>query len=501
MLRIISRLLLVSVVAASVLGCRALHSPNNGQEVCGANASVRFLGYLPNASSSVQIQISPTGTGSWTNVGTATTASSGNTVDGTVYYRFDKSMQLAQWTSVAEGGAQLRTFVRARTWVPQSATVPVPYWSYLTTFDVVPPLGTTPLTCGAQQMENGLSAVEANNACASPDSPVVELLAPHQTACGGCTSVVVNGNVVINSPLTAAQYVCTQTINGSLTVTQAAPEIVPLPALQTISGDVTLDHSVPFQQLGSTYYRRRFIETPALTSIGGDVTLYARRSAGPKAVLMGLDAVTSVGGDITITLNDANPHVFAALTSHEGDITIHGDSANYGELDVNASGALASLTQVTGDVVVSDFFSALYFFNALEEIDGDLTIGDLRLHASFGALQDVSGDLELLAVKQIVSTWTNAVDVAGELGIVGHASQTGLTSFPIGPMQAQALRIENNAALAALSGASFQVGAGNITIAGNPALSQCEVNAFLAQQQAGGWTGTASVSGTLPCAR
>jgi len=32
-------------------------------------------------------------------------------------------------------------------------------------------------------------------------------------------------------------------------------------------------------------------------------------------------------------------------------------------------------------------------------------------------------------------------------------------------------------------------------------LSQCQVDSFLAAQQTGGWSGTASVSGTQPCAR
>ena len=85
---------------------------------------------------------------------------------------------------------------------------------------------------------------------------------------------------------------------------------------------------------------------------------------------------------------------------------------------------------------------------------------------------------------------------------VGHPLQQGLSSFPIGPMQAHSLRIENNAALSSLTGATFQVGAGNIIIAGNAVLSQCQVNTFLSAQQAGGWTGVASVSGPLPpCAR
>jgi hypothetical protein len=478
-------------------GCANLQSPRNGQQVCGANADVAFTGYIPFAGKSVQIQIATAATGPWTTVGTATSATSNPyTLDGANYYKFSKSFQLSKWTSVAEGGAQLHTFVRARVYV-DGGFVPNPYWVQLTTFDAN---GATPLECLSARVNAGDTGPEANSYCASDESPVVELFAPPQTTCGGCTNVVVNGNVTIDSPLTAAQYVCTQTVNGSVTVTQGAPEVVALPALQTITGNVTFDYSFPIVYSGSPSFRRRFIELPVLSSIGGDVSLDANRRQGAKLVPNGMDAVTSVGGDITITLYDANPNVFGGLTSHEGNITIQG--YQNGQLDVNIGASFENLTEVTGDVLVRRFFATNGVLNALEVIDGNLTVSELRFYPSqsFQGLETVTGDFEWNYMKQHGGPWTNTVTVGGDLAFTGHlAWATNLSLLPVGAAPVHGLRIQNNAGLNNLTGTSFQVGAGDIVISGNPALSQCQVNTFLAAQQAGGWTGNAVVSGTLPC--
>jgi hypothetical protein len=479
-------------------GCASLHSPRNGQQVCGANATVTFSGYVPFSNKSVQIQQAPSPTGPWTTVGSITSSSTVSyTIDDVDYYYFTKGYQLSKWTSVAEGGAQLHTFVRARLYVDQF--VPTPTWRTLSTFDMTPPSGSTTLECLNIRVQAGDTGIQATEYCASDESPVVEVLAPPQTTCGGCTSTVVNGNVTINSPLSAAQYVCTQTINGSLIVTEAAPEVVPLPALETVTGNITADYSFPFVYQAANTYRRRFIDMPVLSSIGGDVSLDAKRWQGTKAVPNGLDAVTSVGGDITITLWDANPNVFAGLTSHTGNLTIQGFVS--GQLDVYLGNSFENLTEVTGDVLVRRFFATNGALMALESVDGDLTVGELRFYPSqsFTSLESVSGDFEFNAMKQLGGPWTNAVTIGGELRYIGHTSIANFSAMPLAGAQVNALRIENNAVLNSLTGTTFQVGGGDIVISGNPALSQCQVDAFLAAQQAGGWTGSAVVSGTVGC--
>ncbi len=494
-------LLLLASCALVVGGCYSLQSPTNGQVVCGADANVRFTGYVPGTGRSVQIQHAIAASGPWATLGSATSGGQGQTFDDVTYYRFDKSFQLSRWSPVAEGGNQQRTFVRARTWVEGAGAQPA-HWQYLDSFDVNLPQGSTPIGCMSERMQAGATSLQAHDYCESDESPVVEVLAPATTTCNLCTEVVVNGNVTIDSALSAARYSCTETINGNLTVTSAAPEQLGLPELESVSGHVNMDYAFPFTQYAQTQYRRRLINLPALATIGGDVTLYAKRTdSSNKLSPNGMDAVTEIGGDITITCFDTNPNVFDSLTSHTGNITIQGD-LNGGALDVSASGAFQNLTEVTGNVHVHRFFATTGMFMALEQINGNLTVGDLRFYPSqsFTSLENVSGNFHFVAMKQIGNTWVNSVDVGGELGYIGHTTGTTLT-IPLPNAQVGALRIEGNTALTTLTGNSFQVGAGSIVITGNPVLSQCQVNSFLAAQQAGGWSGTSSVSGTLPCAR
>lgn len=499
----ILRLTRVAVLAACALfasGCYNMHSPLNGEQVCGADANVRFMGYVPGANRTVQIQHAVAANGPWTSLGTATSAATpAVTLDDVKYYRFDKQFQLSKWSSVAVGGTQIHTYVRARVWVEEGFGSPA-HWDLLSTFDVQTPIGISPTDCMYQRMQAGDTSLAANEYCKSDQTPVVEVRAPAQTTCGLCTEVAVAGNVVIDSARSAARYSCTETIGGNFTVTTAAPELFALPELESVGGNIDFDYSVPVVQSGTTLYRRRFINLPVLETIGGNANLYAKRTSGDKAVPNGLDAVTSVG-DITITVYDANPNVFDGLTSHTGNITVQGDT-NGGALDVYAAGSFSNLTEVTGDVLLHRFFSTGGMFMALEEVNGNLTVGTLRFYPSqsFTSLGYVSGNFHFVNMKQMGGAWTNTVNVGGELGFIDHTNQATMV-IPLVNAQVGALRIENNAAITTINGNSFQVGAGNIVIAGNPVLSQCQVNTLLAAQQAGGWPGTASVSGTLPCAR
>jgi len=497
----LNRIFVLFTGALLAIGCYNMHSPLNGGEVCGADAHVRFVGYVPGPNRSVQIQHAATATGPWTNLGTATSASTnGATYDDVTYYRFDKSFQLSKWSSVAVGGAQIHTYVRARVWVEAGFGMPA-HWELLDTFDAQTPIGTSPIDCMYQRMQAGDTSLQANDYCKSDEAPVVEVIAPADTTCDLCTEVNVAGDMVIDSARSAARYACTETIGGNFTVTSAAPELFTLPELESVGGNIDFDYSVPVVQYNSTYYRRRFIELPVLETIGGDANLYAKRTDGTKAVPNGLDAVTSVG-DITITVYDANPNVFDGLTSHTGNITIQGD-VNGGALDVFAGGSFSNLTEVTGDILVHRFFATGGMFMALEQVNGDLTVGTLRFYPSqsFVSLANVTGNFHFVNMKQMGNAWTNTVSVGGELGFIDHTSQATMV-IPLVNAQVGSLRIENNATLTTITGNTFQVvGSGGIVIAGNPALSQCQVNTLLAAQQAGGWTGTATVSGTVPCAR
>jgi hypothetical protein len=93
-------------------------------------------------------------------------------------------------------------------------------------------------------------------------------------------------------------------------------------------------------------------------------------------------------------------------------------------------------------------------------------------------------------------SWPALTTVGGELAVV-HSVGSALKALPVGASSVGARRLENNTIL---TGTSIHVvGAGPSAISGDPALSECEVNTFLAAQQAAGWTGAAVVSDTVPC--
>jgi hypothetical protein len=253
-------------------------------------------------------------------------------------------------------------------------------------------------------------------------------------------------------------------------------------------------------QNSSTLYNARTIDFPVLTSIGGNVSLSGRTNQAPPTTPTGLHAVTSVGGDIDIRLYGANPNVFSSLTHLDGNLTIRGWTST-GNLDISGGATLAALTSVGGNVRVSSFYSTLNMLNALETVGGNLTLERLRLYAgpSFQSLESVQGNLHFVRMTQFGGLWPALSSVGGELGIIDQTLTDDLSDvLSLGAVSVHALRLENNTVLDNLDG-TFQVGAGNIEIHANPLLSQCEVNDFLASQQAGGWSGVASVSGTLAC--
>lgn len=484
-----SRLFFLSLLLPAALCQSCMFGPENGDEVCGANASVTFKGYLPAASTGVSLHYATSPDGPWTTFASATSQPTGITYAGATYYYFKTSAQIPKWAS---DGSTLRTYVRARYGISS-------YTVYLATFDAPGPGGASGLSCIFTQTNAGDTMSEAINACRSSSSPVVSITAPAQSACG-CTNTIVNGNLMIDSAISAADHVCVQQVNGNMTITEDAPEVVPFPSLTQIAGDVDFNYSCPKPEYGQTPYERRTIDAPVLTSIGGSALLTARRDLGPKQVPQGLDAVTFVGGDITLTLRDANPQVFNGLTSHTGNVTIQG-FVN-GNLDINAGGSFQNLTTVTGDLLAQRFYAANGFYQSIQTVNGSVTVGDVRFYpgSSFNSLHTVTENLVFDATKVLGPPWATACTVGGELRFVNQTSIM-LSAMPATLTTVQGLRLENNPNLADLSGTAFQLGAGNVFISGNPSLPQCEVDAFLAGQAAGGWTGSAFVTGTNsnPC--
>lgn len=484
----VAALALVLVVVPSA----CLFSPENNAQVCGANASVTFSGFVPQAGALVAFQAAPSATGPWTTFSSVNASTQALAYAGGTYYAFNRTTSIPTWSSE---GAWVRTYVRARLTHSSGNT------SDLFTFDRPPPGGQSGLSCINARVSTGDNLLTAIGACDSATSPVATLRAPALSTCP-CTATVVTGNLVIDSARAAAEHVCTTAVTGDLTITEATPESLHFPALTTVGGDVDFSYAFPSVTPLGIRYVRRSIDASALTTVGGDVRLYARRDEGEKAAPQGLNAVTSVGGDITLTLHDTNPQVLNGLTSVAGSVTIQGPPPS-GNLDINAGGSFQALTSVGGDLRVRHFFSANGFFPAVQSVGGHVLVGDVRLHPSpsFNALATVTGDVRFESTKQLGPPWPTTTSIGGDLVVSAVSGMGSLADVPTTLGAVGGLRLLGNTNLSTLSGKSLQLGARDVVISGNPVLPQCRVNTFLAAQTAGGWTGAASVSGTAagPC--
>ena len=469
-----------------------MFTPENNAEVCGANASVTFSGFVPQPGALLDLQVAPSPTGPWTTFSSVNASTQGYAYAGGTYYNFNRVTSIPTWVSE---GAWVRTYVRARLSLSSG------YTGYLYTFDRPAPGGPNGFSCINARVTAGDNIVTAVGACDSASSPVATLRAPALSACP-CTATVVTGDLVIDSARMAAAHVCTTAVTGNMTITEATPEVLHFPALTQVGGDVDFNYAYPAPAFNGIAYQRRTINAAALTTIGGDVRLYARRDEGDKAAPQGLNAVTSVGGDITLTLRDTNPQVLNGLTSVAGSVTIQGPPPN-GNLDINAGGSFQALTTVGGDLTVRYFYAANGFFPAVQHVGGHVLVGDVRLYPtpSFNALATVAGDVRFEATELLGAPWPTPTSIGGDLVVSNVSGLTSLANVPTTLTSVGGLRLLGNTNLTTLSGKSLQLGARDVAISGSPSLPQCRVDAFLAAQSAGGWTGLASVSGTAagPC--
>lgn len=470
-------------------GC--LLTPNQGDVLCGADKSVTFSGYSNAPNQTVYLQASASRTGPFTTLTTAVTSATALNYHGTNIYSFSKATPITQWNSI---DSTLYTYVRAVIYPTGSFQSP----SYLTTFDTQPPAGTNAASCINTRMNAGDNLNQAISYCGSDDSPVAEITAPAVSTCP-CTAAAVNGNVTITNANQAAAYRCTTSISGNLTITDAAPEHVALQNLTSIGGIAEL-HYEHVSPTNPALFTTRVIDLPVLTTIGGNVALTGRTIESVSGTPNGLHAVTSVGGNINIRVYGTNPNVFSALTSFNGDLLIEGWTGAAGNLDLGGGSMLANLVNVGGNVHVRGFFSTNNVLNKLQTVGGNLAVERVRFYpsVSFNKLVTVTGNLSFIFMKELGPPWPMVQTVGGELGFFNHPTFTNLSAMPVQNANVHALRIEGNTMLNQL-GTTNHVGSGDIHIHGNPALSQCTVNTFLAAQTAGGWTGASYVSETLAC--
>ena len=347
---------------------------------------------------------------------------------------------------------------------------------------------------------------EAISACYTP---YLYLHQPH----------VYQGDLNIVGAAQAAPHQCTTKVVGNLTVDNVTDPLVALPSLHDVTGnvDITLRRFVDSSSNPPKYPAGRF-DSPILASIGGNVAVHTVRDPSIPGVsfgstyYFGLDGVTSVGGDIFIE-NTAFPgHAFVlnALLTHDGNVTIHWDPN-----DVNATHALSSLREVTGNVTVTVNPNANSMLRALEHIGQDLDISTSAGHWHtntnawfFESLTTVDGNLTLHKPETSCTTLVALEYVGGALTFEGSYLYTDgyLGSKNAAPLSVGAFAVIDGDAPIVPAGPDLEVrNDGAVTLTNAPNLCDCSTSEFVMQLEASGWGGTATISGNgatascMPC--
>jgi hypothetical protein len=294
------------------------------------------------------------------------------------------------------------------------------------------------------------------------------------------------GDLLIDDPVEATTHSCVSSVSGTLTIgDHVRMDRVTLPALTSIGNHADLLYTMgDYTRHGD----RRVIELPALTSVGGDLLIEAYYSeAASPAFDVGMNALTSVGGDIDFYARNGGFSGLAGLTSHAGDIHLHGPY-----LDVQGSMLMPNLAHVGGTLRCEGFFQFTTFFQGLVDVGGDLEFIAVRKNGGFSLLTEVGGDLVLDPTS--FSPLPLLADVGGSvvLDSTGFGASLDVSSVPT---DVHGLLVTNNPGLSVLDSGLRVVGSGPITIQNNPALPTCAANNYVAAQTASGWTGTALVSG------
>jgi hypothetical protein len=465
-----------ALLLVATLGAACMLTPANGDALCSKDTPLTFGGFVPTADATVVVEASTSAAGPFVTVAQTLSNHVASTTD---LFEWRTGAVIATWASTRGG---YETFVRARVLGSGSSSFT------LITFDnATVGGGDSGLACLIRNWaREGTSAAFT---CRSASSPIVHLTAPLASTCSCALSHT--GNVNISRVEDVEQWKCLQTLDGNLTA-YAPSSYLPgftLPALNSITGSVTIDYSPPgFRGLGPPQVRD--INFPALTTIGGGVNASFTNSGivGP-VIDVDMPLMTSLGGDITATIQHSSPNLkgLSGLITMPGNVSLHGVS------DLFAFQFLNHLEHVSGNVLIDSGNSTGGMFGALVSIDGNLVLQHPLLYATFGFgnLQTIGGSFQLLATE-----WPPmGPHLFGQLASVGGA----LTVSEVGPhdfsrLGAASLNVGGltvtNADLCSMNAAALHVATGGaITITGNAHLTNADANAFVTAQQLAGWTG------------
>lgn len=477
-------------VLMALTSAACVSAPADDTPLATTRSVVSFSGYDLSPSSAVELEVAPQKSGPFVQFATAQTSAQAITLqDGTKLYPWRVSSAVPSWKPIC-GGSE--AYVRARS---QSGY-------FLLTYEGEGEGGApSGVACVLDKLADGEPTLASMVSCASPDAPVIRLTAP-----SGGLPTTHSGDVTVSTQAEADLYACIEQIDGSLTIAESGELSIAMPALQQVTGDLSLAW-VRDPAVSSFLPQVRSIDLSALHTVGGSVVgTYHGIAADYISFDMRLEALTSVGGDISLELlNTSNGDLqgFDSMLAHTGNITVLGGTG-----DAAWYGLFPSLESVTGDVHVRTGHSTYGIMGELTSITGDLWVEGSLLQTgggsgSFPLLQTVTGDLTFTdlgtaGAGAIVQALTS---VGGVLSI----SDTGafLESLTLGAAAGVALHgltLANNANLATWDNTNWHVvGSGAISIVDNPSLPACAAEDFVAAQQAAGWTGTPALAGNPAC--
>ena len=477
----------VIVLAASLSAC--VYAPEADHQLPTTATQVNLHGMALKPNEQLKVFVSPTDHGPWTQRQTVKSGTSPYTAaDGTDFYAFSTSLRVsaADWTGDDCAGGE--TFVR----VISSDGFALP------TFDAISPNGKPFLTCLDDEMALGHSALNAIATCDSPQSPLLRL----SVASSGVPFDHV-GDVLIETPADAAMWVCLRHLTGALSVPSSGLEAVMLPALESVSGDVSLSYDRPGVD---TFEDTRPIHAPNLATIGGPLSLTSPAPMASQVVTVrvGLDAVASIGGDVTLSVDASNTTLYGlgSLAAINGNLSLV-----TGQGDTFMSSFLNSVASVTGDVFVDIGHTVGGVLPALQTVDGHFAHVDGNIIVT-GAADDAYANLAAVGGDFTFSgadpngppnaqLFPNLATVGGTLT---YATVGGRTEIRLGalPLTAAALTVDDNDDLIAVGANNISiVGPGTITFTDNWNLCQSDVQLWLTGQ--GLWTGFALIGGNGPC--
>jgi hypothetical protein len=268
------------------------------------------------------------------------------------------------------------------------------------------------------------------------------------STCGEDPDVVFDGDVVVTSEAALAALDGIECLHGDLTLELTDLEQLSLPGLLRVTGTmhVEANHALGRLQLGT------------LKTIDGDLVI---RDNAVLTNLDGLPLLSTVGGDLSIG----------------GELSFHGNAT------LSSIGGLATLEQVGGDLVIGNNpqLSSLNGFE-LSAVGGALRVLELPVLSSLAALQtlvDVGKDLELSDLDALANlAGLEALErVEGDLRIGSREPEEGNAALN---------SIEQLTALTRVDG--------ELLIANNPLLPQCQANA-LTQRLGGAGVGSTFFEG------